>query len=155
MDCGRTGVAGRWLLCDWLSARFGPTLGCRLTAMGGILFAAPCLVVGAVVASPLAMVILLSISFGSTQLVDSAHWVEAIRVAGRRAPLATGILNTGGNLSGSFAAILVPAVTVTWGWAAGVGSSVVFAVIAAMISPTNSQEALRDSWEFAFRDRCL
>jgi ACS family glucarate transporter-like MFS transporter len=121
------------ILCDWLSVRLGPTLGCRLTAMGGILFAAPCLVLGAVALSPLAMVILFSISFGSTQLVDAAYWVVAIRVAGRRAPLATGILNTGGNLSGSFAAILVPIVAGTLGWAAGVGSGVVFAVIAALL----------------------
>jgi MFS transporter, ACS family, glucarate transporter len=121
------------LLCDWLSARFGPTLGCRLTAMGGILFAAPCLVVGAVASSPAMMVILLSISVGSTQLVDAAYWVAALHVAGRRAQLSTGILNTFGNLSGSLAAILVPAVAHTWGWAAAIGSGTVFAVIAALL----------------------
>ena len=121
------------LLCDWLSARFGPTLGCRLTAMGGILFAAPCLLVGAVASSPAMMVILLSISAGSTQLVDAAYWVAALHVAGRRAQLSTGILNTFGNLSGSLAAILVPTVAHTWGWAAAIGSGTVFAVIAALL----------------------
>ncbi len=121
------------LLCDWLSAHLGATRGCRLTAMGGILFAAPCLVLGAFASNPFAMVLLLSISFGSTQLVDAAYWVAAMRMAGRRAPLATGILNTGGNLSGSLAAILVPTVAGTWGWAAGIGSGVVFAVVGALL----------------------
>lgn len=121
------------ILCDWLSARLGATRGCRLTAMGGILLAAPCLILGATASSPITTVILLSISFGSTQLVDAAYWVVAMRAGGPRAPLATGILNTGGNLSGSLAAILVPVVANKWGWAAGVGSGVVFAVIAALL----------------------
>ncbi len=68
----------------------------------------------------------------STQLVDPAYWVAMMRVAGPRAPLATGMLNTGGNLSGSLAAILVPVIAGAWGWTAGVGSGVVFAVIAAL-----------------------
>jgi len=59
--------------------------------------------------------------------------LAAMRVAGPRAPLATGILNTGGNLSGSFAAILVPVVAGTWGWAAGIGSGVLFAIVAAVV----------------------
>lgn len=121
------------LICDWLSMRLGATRGCRLTAMAGILFAAPCLVLGAVASTPVWMVVLLSISFGSTQLVDAAYWVVAMRVAGPRAPLATGILNTGGNLSGSLAAILVPIAAGTWGWAAGIGSGVLFAIIAAFL----------------------
>jgi len=121
------------LLCDLLSAHLGATRGCRLTAMGGILFAAPCLVLGTLASNPFAMVLLLSISFGSTQLVDAAYWVAAMRVAGRRAPLSTGILNTGGNLSGILAAILVPTVAGKWGWAAGIGSGVVFAVVGALL----------------------
>jgi len=92
------------VLCDWLSDRLGATRGCRVTAMAAILFAAPCLVLGAVVSNPLAMVVLLSISFASTLLVDAAYWVAAMRVAGPRAPLATGILNTTGNLAGSLTA---------------------------------------------------
>jgi hypothetical protein len=56
-----------------------------------------------------------------------------MRVAGPRAPLATGILNTGGNLSGSLAAILVPLAAGRWGWTAGIGSGVLFAVVAAFL----------------------
>jgi hypothetical protein len=56
-----------------------------------------------------------------------------MRVAGPRAPLAGGILNTGGNLAGSLAAILVPIIAGSWGWAAGVGSGVVFSVIAGLL----------------------
>lgn len=121
------------VLCDSLCGRFGSTLGCRLTAMGGILIATPCLVLGAMATDPVTAVALLSVSFGSTQLVDAAYWVAAMRQAGPRASLATGLLNTGGNLSGSLAAILVPIVAGGWGWAAGVGSGVVFALAAAVL----------------------
>jgi ACS family glucarate transporter-like MFS transporter len=121
------------LLCDWLTGRLGATRGCRLTAMAAILFAAPCLLLGALASSPVWMIVLLSISFGSTQLVDAVYWVAAMRVAGPRAPLATGILNTGGNLSGSLAAILVPLAAGRWGWTAGIGSGVLFAVVAAFL----------------------
>jgi ACS family glucarate transporter-like MFS transporter len=121
------------LLCDWLCQRLGATRGCRLTAMAAILIAAPCVVLGALMSDPLAMVVLLSISFASTMLVDAVYWVAAMRVAGPRAPFATGILNTGGNLAGSFSAVLVPIVANAWGWTAGVGSAVLFAVIAALL----------------------
>lgn len=130
---GAIGAATGGALCDWLTARLGSTLGTRITAMAGILFAAPCLVLGVLASSSMAVVTLLSISFASTQLVDSAYWVATMRVAGRRAPLAGGILNTGGNLAGSLAALLVPIIAGAWGWAAGVGSGVAFAIVAALL----------------------
>jgi nitrate/nitrite transporter NarK len=101
--------------------------------MGGILLATPCLLLGAVSYQPGMMVALLSISFASTQLVDAAYWVAAMQLAGPRAPFATGVLNTGGNLSGSLAAILVPVVARAFGWTAAVGSGVVFALVAALL----------------------
>jgi hypothetical protein len=101
--------------------------------MGGILIATPCLLLGVTASSPVAVVTLLSLSCASTQFVDPAYWVAAMRVAGPRAPLATGILNTGGNLSGSLAAILVPVIAQTWGWTAGVGSGMGFALVAALL----------------------
>lgn len=130
---GAIGAMLGGLLCDGLSARFGERLGCRMTAWIGVAFSAPCIVLGVLAQSPWAIVILLSISFGATQLVDAAYWVAVMRVAGPRAPLAAGILNTGGNLAGTTAAILVPIIAGWWGWAAGVGSGVVFSLIAATL----------------------
>jgi len=121
------------VLCDRLSAAFGSVRGCRLTAMGGILIAAPCIVLGAMASNAIVVVTLLSISFASTQLVDAAYWVAAVKASGPRAQLSTGIMNMGGNLSGSFAAILVPIVANGFGWTAGVASGVLFAVIAAVL----------------------
>jgi ACS family glucarate transporter-like MFS transporter len=121
------------VLCDQLSARHGSVMGCRLTAMGGILVATPFLLFGAVSDNAVLVVVLLSVSFASTQLVDPPYWVATMMVTGPRAQLATGVLNTGGNLSGSLAAILVPVVANTFGWTAGVGSGVVFAVAAAVL----------------------
>jgi ACS family glucarate transporter-like MFS transporter len=121
------------ILCDGLSTAYGASRGCRMTAVGGILFGIPCLAIGAVTTQPVMMVVLLSISFASTMLVDSAYWVAAMRIAGRRAPLATGVLNTGGNLSGTVAALLVPLVARALGWVAAIESAVVFAGAAALV----------------------
>jgi MFS transporter, ACS family, glucarate transporter len=121
------------LLCDRLSASYGSVVGCRLTAMGGILIATPFVLLGAFSSRPVAAVVFLSLSFASTQLVDAAYWVAMLKVSGPRSQLATGVLNTGGNLSGSAAAILVPVVASRFGWTAAVGSSVLFSVVAALL----------------------
>ena len=120
-------------LCDKLSTAYGASRGCRMTVVGGILFGIPCLAVGAVTTQPVMMVLLLSTSFASTMLVDAAYWVVAMRIAGPRAPLATGVLNTGGNLSGTAAALLVPLVASALGWVAAIQSAVVFAGAAALL----------------------
>jgi ACS family glucarate transporter-like MFS transporter len=130
---GAVAAAAGGVVCDRLSARLGSDRGCRWTVMGGILLATPCLLFGAVAANAVAMVVLLSMSFASTQLVDAAYWVAAMRIAGPQASIATGILNTGGNLSGGVAAILVPLLADSLGWVAAVASGAVFAIAAASL----------------------
>ncbi len=121
---------GGWL-CDRLSVRLGPSAGCRLTVMGGLLTCAPLLVAGAIVANPIAAVTLLSLSFGATQLTDGAYWAAAMRIGGRDAAAVTGFMNTGGNVVGGIGALLVPLVARSFGWMAAVGTGALFAVIAA------------------------
>ena len=53
-------------------------------------------------------VVLLSLSFGCTQLTEGAYWAATISVAGKHASAAAGILNTGGNVVGGIGALLVP-----------------------------------------------
>jgi len=130
---GAVGAGAGGIICDRLSAAFGVARGCRMTAMGGLLLATPCLLLGAVVSNPVLMVVLLSLSFASTMLVDSPYWVATARIAGPRAPLAGGVLNTGGNLTGSVAAILVPLIAQGFGWVAAICSGAVFGVTAAVL----------------------
>ncbi len=120
------------VLCDRLSARFGPRIGCGAVVGGSALLAAPFLVAGALTESPVAAVALLSVSFGFTQLPDAAYWTAAMRVAGPHAPAATGAMNTGGNVVGGVGALLVPLVAASFGWVVAISTGAIFAVLAAV-----------------------
>jgi ACS family glucarate transporter-like MFS transporter len=119
-------------LCDWLSARLGPRIGCGAVAGGSALLAAPFLVAGALTEHPVAAVALLSVSFGFVQLPDAAYWAAVMRVAGPHAPAATGVMNTGGNLVGGVGALLVPLVAGSFGWVVAISTGAIFAVLAAV-----------------------
>jgi len=121
------------VVCDRLSLRFGPKLGCRATVMAGLLGSAPLLLVGAAVESPNAAVGLLSCSFGLIQLTDGAYWTAAMRVAGRHGSAATGLMNTGGNVVGGIGALMVPLLAAAFGWEVAVSSGAAFAVIGAIV----------------------
>lgn len=123
---------GGWL-CDRLSLRFGRRVGCRLTAMGGLLACAPLLAAGAMAPDPVVAVALLSLSFGATQLTDGAFWVAAMRIGGPHAASATGLMNTGGNVVGGIGAILVPLVAQRLGWVAALSTGAIFAVVGALL----------------------
>jgi ACS family glucarate transporter-like MFS transporter len=120
------------LLCDALVRRLGPRLGCRITAIAGLLLTAPFLVAGVYADDPRLAVALLSLAFGCTQLTEGAFWAAAMRVAGPHAPVATGLMNTGGNLVGGLGALTVPAVAGLFGWTTAVSSGALFAVLAAL-----------------------
>jgi ACS family glucarate transporter-like MFS transporter len=123
---------GGWL-CDRLSLRFGRRIGCRLTAMGGLLACAPLLVAGARASDPMVAVALLSLSFGATQLTDGAFWAAAMRIGGPHAAAATGLMNTGGNVVGGIGAILVPLVARGFGWVAALSTGAIFGVAGALL----------------------
>jgi ACS family glucarate transporter-like MFS transporter len=121
------------LVCDRLSARFGARIGCRVTAIGGLLLSAPLLVAGTVAQEPLLCVTLLSLSFGSVQFTDGAYWAATMRMAGPQAQTATGVLNTGGNVVGGIGAMLVPAIAGSLGWTMAVASGAILSVVAALL----------------------
>lgn len=120
------------VLCDRLSARYGARVGCRTTVIGSLLISAPLLVAGALTASPGGAVLLLSLSFGFTQLTEGAFWTAAMRIAGHHASAATGVMNTGGNVVGGIGALLVPVTAATFGWVVAVSTGAIFAVLAAV-----------------------
>jgi MFS transporter, ACS family, glucarate transporter len=119
--------------CDVLARRFGSRLGCRVTAMAGLVACAGLLVAGAFAPNPVVAVALLSCSFGGAVFTDVAFWVAAMLVAGRHAPAATGLLNTGGNVAGGLGAVAVPLVAAAFGWTAAVASGAAFALLAAAL----------------------
>ncbi len=137
-------TAAQWMLgavaaiaggfaCDRLSARYGPRVGCRLTAISGLLASAPLLVVGTLSTAPVVSVVLLSLSFGCIQFVDSSFWAATMRIAGQQSQSATGMLNTGGNIAGGVGAVLVPLIAGSFGWTIAVASGATFSIVSAAL----------------------
>ena len=54
-------------------------------------------------------------------------------MSGRHAPVATGILNTGGNIPGVIGAISVPFLADILGWPVAMASGAVFAFVGALL----------------------
>jgi len=127
-----TAVAGG-VVCDRLSERYGPRIGCRATAIGGLVLSAPLLIAGTLATNPLVCVALLSLSFGCVQFVDGTYWAATMRIAGTQSQSATGMLNTGGNIAGGIGAMLVPVIAGSLGWTTAVASGAIFSIVAAAL----------------------
>jgi ACS family glucarate transporter-like MFS transporter len=125
-------VAGG-IVCDRLSMRYGPRIGCRASAIGGMVLSAPLLVAGTLATSPILSVALLSLSFGCVQFADGTYWAATMRIAGPQSQSATGMLNTGGNIAGGIGAVLVPVLAGKVGWTVAVASGGIFALVAALL----------------------
>ena len=76
---------------------------------------------------------LLSLCFGATQLTEGAYWSVVTSVAGRHTTAASGVLNTGGNVVGGFAALTVPIIADQFGWIASLSTGSVMALFAAVL----------------------
>ncbi len=76
-------LGGLW--CDRLSKRIGSRWGCRIPGIAGLSLAAGLLFLGATAKNPYLAVVLLSLSFGCTQLTEGAYWAAAIFVSGKHA----------------------------------------------------------------------
>jgi len=124
-------VGGLW--CDRLCKRIGPRWGCRIPGIVGLSLAAGLLVLGATATNPLLAVVLLSLSFGCTQLTEGAYWAAAISVSGKHASAAAGVLNTGGNVVGGIGALLVPIMAEAFGWVPALATGSVFAMIGVVL----------------------
>jgi ACS family glucarate transporter-like MFS transporter len=120
-------VGGLW--CDRLCRRIGPRWGCRIPGIVGLSLVAVLVFLGAAAKNPYLAVVLLTLSFASTQLTEGAYWAAAISVSGKRASAATGVMNTGGNVVGGLGALLVPITAEVFGWVPALATGSVFALI--------------------------
>jgi len=123
-------VLGGWL-CDRLWKRFGPRRTCSLLGAAGVGLSGVLLYAAGQAPHPIAAVVLLSLCLGAEQFTDAIYWAAGIALAGRDASAACGLMNTGGNLSGGVAALLVPVLVDRLGWSAAVTSGSLFAFVAA------------------------
>jgi ACS family glucarate transporter-like MFS transporter len=127
---GIAGIAGG-ALCDWSVRRWGIRLGPRWLAVASLVLSGAFLVAGALALNVFAAVILLCLSFGFNQISDTTYWVAAIAVSGRHGEVATGVLNTGGNIVGFAGGLMVPFIAGVFDWETAMASGALLAFIAA------------------------
>ncbi len=130
---GAIGSTAGGIACDVLVHRLGIRQATRYMIMPALVLAAVLLCVGAVSDNIVVVMVSLCLCFGLTQLTEAPYWVAVMTVAGPHAPMATGILNTGGNLPGIVGGLLVPVLAGLFGWPAAMMSGGVFAIIGALL----------------------
>ncbi len=130
---GAIGATAGGFICDILVRRFGIRLGPRYLIMTALILSAIFLYFGATSDDALITIVMLCICFAFNQLTEAPYWVATMAVSGKHAAVATGVLNTGGNLTGFFGGMLVPVTAGLLGWPAAMVTGSVFAIIAALL----------------------
>jgi len=121
------------LACDTLVKKIGIRRGPRNQVMISLFLVAIFLYVGATSTSVTLTIVMLCFGFGFTQLTESPFWVATMGVAGRHSQVATGVLNTGGNLPGAIGGVMVPFIAAWLGWDVAIISGSIFSIVAAVL----------------------
>lgn len=119
-------------VCDVLCRRYGGLLGCRITAIFGLVLASIFLSAGVFAPDPYVAVALLSLCFGFTLFTDTCYWAAATYASGDHTASATGLMNFGGNIPGLLAPLFGFAVDHV-GWVPTIASGSVFALVGAVL----------------------
>lgn len=122
---------GGWA-CDKLLVRYGPR-GLRIVGAGSLLIAVLLLIAGINVKQTMIAVALMSLSLGSAACSDVAYWATTIHIAGSDVGAATGILNTGSNVGGSFAPVLTAFIASRAGWSSGLYFGCLMAMVGVLV----------------------
>jgi MFS transporter, ACS family, glucarate transporter len=134
---------GGWA-CDKLLIRYGPR-GLRIVAAGSLIIAAILLFIGINVKGTIPAVALMSLSLGWAACSDVAYWATTIHIAGNDVGAATGILNTGSNVGGSFAPVLTAFIAARAGWSWGLYFGCLMAMVGVLVWLWIKPEAARQS----------
>ena len=137
-------TAAQWILgavgatvggfgCDILVRKLGIRRGTRYQTMTALILSAVFLYIGATSANVMITVVTLCFSFGFTQLTEAPMWVATMGVAGKHSQIATGVLNTGGNIPGVIGGLMVPFIAGWLGWSAAIISGSLFAIVGALL----------------------
>ena len=130
---GAVGATAGGFGCDMLVRKLGMRRGPRYQTMAGLILAGVFLYIGAMSGNVIVTVVMLCCSFGFTQITEAPMWVATMGVAGRHSQIATGVLNTGGNIPGIIGGFMVPAIAGWFGWQAAIASGSVFAFVGAFL----------------------
>ena len=130
---GAVGATVGGFACDMLVRRIGVRKATGYQTSLGLIGAGATLLVGATSDNVLVTVIALCVSFGCTQITEGPMWVATMQVAGRHSQVATGVLNTGGNVPGIIGGVMVPVLANWFGWQVAIASGSVFAFVGAAL----------------------
>ncbi len=130
---GAIGATAGGFICDVMVRRLGMRLGPRYLTMTALILSAVFLYIGAVSDNVVVTVVMLCICFACNQLTEAPFWVATMAVSGKHASVATGVLNTGGNLPGIVGGMLVPVTAKLLGWPAAIITGSLFAIIGASL----------------------
>lgn len=127
-----TAAIGGWV-CDALTQRLGPRLGCRLPAICGQFATAVFLAAGIFAPDPYTAVILLTLCFGANQFAEAPYWQAQTYVAGRHTAPATGIMNTASAFASPLVAPLIPFLANEFSWVVALSTGVGFSLLSGVL----------------------
>jgi len=119
----------------WLMGRLEANLGRVkrfVLPLVSMLASAGCLLAGLLAVRTPWVVLWFTAALGFLGLCESAFWVTAIELGGKRAGTCAAIMNTGGNGIGLLAPILTPLISRRFGWSGGLCVGALVAVAGAM-----------------------
>jgi len=123
---------GGWL-SDRLVARHGPRLGRRAVPVAGLAAAGVFLSLGAHTGNAWLAAAALALSTAFVLCVEGPFWATVSEIAGDRAGVAGGVMNTGCNVFGMVSPALTPVLAAAIGWEAALQVAAGLAVVAAVL----------------------
>ena len=124
------GIGG--YLSDGMAQRIGFRWGYRLVPLCSMPIAGLLLLATITVATPYAAVLALMATYFMVEINEGSYWGATMRVARADTAAATGVLNTGGNLAGMAAAVIIGALSGAGHWNAAFILGTAFAFTAAL-----------------------
>jgi len=120
-------------MTDRLCKRFGERRGYAAVPVGGLLVAAVALDLVVEAPSAAGAVIALCVAFAAVEITEAAYWAASMRIGQSESMVATGILNTGGNIGGVIGTPIVAALSAQGGWHAAFLTGSACSVAAAIL----------------------
>ena len=119
--------------CDALRKRLGERWGFRAAPLLALPVSGLALVAAASAPSVISAEIALCAAFAAIEVTEGIYWAATMRVAGSDSMLATGILNTGGNIGGIIGTPVVAMLTAQHSWDSAFFTGAGCAVLAALL----------------------
>jgi MFS transporter, ACS family, D-galactonate transporter len=112
-------ASGGWV-SDRMQLRYGRRTGRKIVPIVGMILSAAFLGLGLMTEGPAAIVFWFALSMGAVGACESAFWLTAVELGGRRGGTSAAIINTGGNGIGLLAPLFTPAISASIGWKWGI-----------------------------------